>query len=188
MRTCTFPNDILSNARAALLVSENVHETKRLQCILGTEQGFTAEILGKFTGLTVGYIRQIWHKCHHEGLGSILGEQRGQKRSRAHLTLDEEAAFLAPFVQQAEKGALLTQNILYKAHKERLSQEALDRSVTARLLERHGWRKIAPRPEHPNYDPLLEKSFKEVIFPPGYDPYEHPVHSRIKKKMNTRSS
>ncbi len=178
MRTCTFPNDILQSAYAALLVSENVHETKRLQCIVSTEKGLTADIIASFTGLTIGYIRQVWHRCRHEGLGSILGEQRGQKRSRAHMALHEEEKFLAPFVKQAEKGVLLTQNILYKAHKERLSQETLDRSVTARLLERHGWRKIAPRPEHPNYDPLLEKNFKEVIFPPGYDPYERSLSTR----------
>ena len=178
MRTCTFPTDILKQARSALLLSENVHETKRLQCIVSTEKGLTADIVASFTGLTVGYIRQVWHLCRHEWLTALLWEKRWKARGNAHMTLEEEMFFLEPFIVQAEKWILLTQKILHKAHQERVSQEHLDASVTARLLKRHGWRKIAPRPEHPNYDPLLEKNFKEVIFPPGYDPYEHLVHTR----------
>ena len=44
-------------------------------------------------------------------------------------------------------------------------EEKLGRTVplaTAyRLLHRHGWRKIAPRPKHPNNDPVAQETFKK---------------------------
>jgi hypothetical protein len=40
----------------------------------------------------------------------------------------------------------------------------LDPTVTYRLLERHGWRKIVPRPQHPKTDKASQETFK-VFFP-----------------------
>jgi len=34
-------------------------------------------------------------------------------------------------------------------------------STVYRLLERAGWRKVAPRPSHPRKDPAAEEAFKK---------------------------
>ena len=34
-------------------------------------------------------------------------------------------------------------------------------STVYRLLERAGWRKVAPRPSHPRKDPTVEEAFKK---------------------------
>jgi len=31
------------------------------------------------------------------------------------------------------------------------------------MLERHGWRKIAPRPSHPKADPQAQEAFKKTL-------------------------
>ncbi len=36
------------------------------------------------------------------------------------------------------------------------------KSTVYRMLERHGWRKIALRPHHPKTDPLAQESFKKL--------------------------
>ena len=36
-------------------------------------------------------------------------------------------------------------------------------STIYRMLERHGWRKIVPRPSHPKADPESQASFKKTL-------------------------
>lgn len=146
-------------------------ELRRLQSVLLGCKGLTAESISIITGLTPNYIRQIWMKCRKEGVESLMGEKRGQNRGKAHLSLDEERDFLKSFEYKAEKGQLVTTKQIHKAHGELLQKE-LNPTLTHRLLHRHGWRKIAPRPEHPKHDTEKMKRFREGVFPPGYDPYE----------------
>jgi len=146
-------------------------ELRRLQSVLLGCKGFPAKEVSQITGLTIGYIRQIWMKCREEGVESLAGEKRGRSRGKAHLSLSEEAAFLNPFKKKAESGQLVTANEIRKAHAEKVGKE-LSPTVTYRLLGRHRWRKIAPRPEHPKHKTEDLKRFREAIFPPDVDPYE----------------
>jgi hypothetical protein len=110
-------------------------------------------------------------KARREGIESLVGEKRGKNRGRAHISLKEEKAFLSSFDADARKGKWVTANAIHEAHKQKLGK-SIKKSVTYRLLKRHRWRKIVPRPEHPKHDPQKMKRFREAIFPPGYDPYE----------------
>ena len=146
-------------------------ELRRLQSVLLGCAGLSAEHISPITGLKPNYIRQIWMKCRREGVESLIGERRGQSRGKAHLSLKEEKAFLEEFKKKAESGELVTIRELYASHCARVNKN-LNRTVTYRLLRRHRWRKITPRPEHPKHDPKRLKRFKEAFFPPGFDPYE----------------
>jgi transposase len=48
---------------------------------------------------------------------------------------------------------------IQQAYRERCGK-AVARSTVYRLLERHGWRKIAPRPRHPKADVAAQAAFK----------------------------
>ena len=39
--------------------------------------------------------------------------------------------------------------------------KAVARSTVYRLLERHGWRKVVPRPRHPKADVAAQAAFKK---------------------------
>jgi transposase len=41
----------------------------------------------------------------------------------------------------------------------------LARSTIYRLLERHGWRKVMPRPRHPKADVAAQAAFKKTVLP-----------------------
>lgn len=153
-------------ARAA----ERAPELRRLQSVLLGCKGLTAESISIITGLTPNYIRQVWMRCRREGPESLAGEKRGQGRGRAHLGLKEEGAFLDKFKRKAESGELVTVREIHSAHANHVKKR-IDETVTYRLLKRHRWRKIAPRPEHPKHDPEAMKRFREAIFPPDFDPY-----------------
>ena len=40
---------------------------------------------------------------------------------------------------------------------------AVDDSTIYRLLNRHGWRKLMPRPRHPKADPQAQEQFKKTL-------------------------
>ena len=68
------------------------------------------------------------------------------------MTLEEEKAFLAPWVEQARPAGMLVVSPLRAALAEKLGRRVAP-SVVYRLLARHRWWKIAPETQHPKSDP-----------------------------------
>ena len=87
------------------------------------------------------------------------GRQWGGRR-RQNMTPEEEAAFLAPFFEQAKTGGILVVAPIKAAYEKALGRKVPD-STVYRLLARHGWRKIAPRPRHPKGDPQAQEAWKK---------------------------
>ena len=69
-------------------------------------------------------------------------------RRRAFMTVEEEEAFLAPWLQKAREGGVLTVPPIHAALVEKLGRP-VPLSTTYRLLARQGWRKVAPDTKHP---------------------------------------
>ncbi len=80
----------------------------------------------------------------------------------ASLRLEEERAFLTPFFGRAERGELATTEEIWRAFEARVGHE-VDDSTIYRLLARHGWRKLMPRPRHPQADPQAQEQFKKTL-------------------------
>lgn len=143
--------------------SVSVWEHRRLQCVLLRRYEMTAEAVAKIVGLHPGSVRIIWSQWKQHGTEALLGEKRGRVRGAARWTLEEESTFLRPFLNAAEQGELTTARQVYIAQCRRVGKK-LHPTVTWRLLGRHGWRKIVPRPEHPKADRAAREQFK-VFFP-----------------------
>lgn len=150
--------------------STSVWEYRRLQCIALRQFGMQAQDVAKITGLQPGSVKNIWSLFHREGFDVILGERRGRTRNRAHLTRKRERRFLQPFFDRAEGGKLTTVRHIHRAHC-RLVEKRLDTTVTYRLLSRHGWRRVVPRPRHPKADTKAQEEFR-VFFPQSGDEHK----------------
>ena len=159
-------------------------EIKRVQCVLFRCLGNNSETIGRLVGYQDSHVRLIWKQYRTEGWKRLLGEKRGQSRGKAHLSFEEEKSFLETFKNTAETGKLILCQSIHEAHNQ-IVGKVLNKTVTYRLLHRHGWRKVAPRPEHPKQNKADMKRFKEAIFPPGYDPYEDFLNTR---KQETSSN
>ena len=72
-------------------------------------------------------------------------------RRNEYLTLEEERELLTPFFELAHKGELTTAAHIKQAFEKSVGQE-VDETTIYRLLERHQWRKVVPRPFHPQAD------------------------------------
>jgi hypothetical protein len=85
--------------------------------------------------------------------------RRGGRRN-AHLTREEEAEFMAPFVDIAQKGQIVRGTQIGKVFEE---GGTLHHSIIYRLLDRHGWRKVVPRPFHTNAEKEIQEKFRKKL-------------------------
>lgn len=81
-------------------------------------------------------------------------------RHRALLTLEEEHAFLQPWLERAENGAVVVISPLRAALAQQLGHP-VKASVIYRLLARHGWRKLAPGARRHKSKPGVPKTWKK---------------------------
>ena len=151
---------------AERLKQANSHaEYQRIQCVLiratlGSTAAEIAQILGWSTA-TVHVIHSRWAK-EGEALFDLRG--RGGRRHQ-HLSVGAEALLLAPFAAQAQAGGLLHVSEIRRALEKQVGTTVAP-STVYRMLDRHGWRKVVPRPRHPKSDAQAQDAFKKTP-PPG---------------------
>ena len=136
-------------------------EYQRIQCVLiratlGSSAAQIAQLLGWSTA-TVHVIHSRWHK---EGDSIFELRDRGGRRHQ-YLSVEQEQALLTPFVQRAEAGGMLTVSEIQRAYEVQSGRQVAP-STVYRLLDRHGWRKVVPRPRHPKADIAAQAVFKKT--------------------------
>lgn len=112
--------------------------------------------------LLVVSVQSIWKWLgEYNTLGPSGLDRKGRGGRRwALMSLEEEREFLAQHLAQAQSGDVLTAKHLHPALCRRLGQEvSLD--YVYKLLHRHEWRKLAPRPHHAKQDPAASAAFKK---------------------------
>jgi transposase len=136
-------------------------EYQRIQCVLiRATLGSTAAQIAQLLGWSVATVHVMHSRWAKEGEAIFDVRRRGGRRHQ-HLTLEQEQELLAPFVQRAHDGGMLTVAEIEQAYRDRSGKEVA-RSTIYRLLERHGWRKVAPRPRHPKADVAAQVAFKKT--------------------------
>ena len=141
--------------------AETRAEYQRIQCVLiratlGSSAAEITQLLGWSTA-TVHVMHSRWAK---EGDAIFDVRSRGG-RHHQHLSPEQEQELLAPFVQRAQAGGLLSVSEIQQAYRERTGRQVAP-STVYRLLDRHGWRKVVPRPQHPKADPAAQAAFRKT--------------------------
>ena len=131
-----------------------------IRATLGSSAAQIAQLLGWSTA-TVHVLHSRWAK---EGEAIFELRARGG-RHHQHLSPEQEQQLLAPFVVRAQAGGMLTVAEIQQAYREQVGK-AVAPSTIYRLLDRHGWRKVVPRPRHPKADVAAQAAFKKTA-PPG---------------------
>jgi transposase len=115
-------------------------------------------------GVSKSLVQKVISRYNREGIESILVKSSGG-RYHEYLTKEEEEQFLLPFFQSAEKGEHVTVKNIHLAYEERVGYSVHETTIY-RLLKRHGWRKVQPRPRHPKADIAAQEDFKKNWEPP----------------------
>ena len=129
-----------------------------LRAVLGLSSGQTALAVG----WSQGTVKKVWSLYFSHGEQALLGKGRGGRR-RANLSLEEETRLLAGFFHTARDGGVLVVNEV-KAAYEKAVGRTVPKSTVYRMLARHGWRKVSPRPRHPKADEGRMEAFKKTPF------------------------
>ncbi len=119
----------------------------------------TAREIGRRVGLAEQTVHNLIAAYNRHGAAAVETPGRGQ-RQRAAATLEEEATFLAEFVAEAEQGQVSTTGRIKQAWEKRIGR-SVHPSTIYRLLRRHGWRKLTPRPRHVKANQEAQDAFKK---------------------------
>jgi transposase len=122
-------------------------------------QPMKAEEIANRVGVSKSLVQKVISRYNKHGITSIQ-IKAGGGRYHEYLTIEEEKQFLAPFFELAEKGALVTTETMFLAYQERVGHHVHETTIY-RLLKRHGWRKVQPRPRHPKANRQEQEAFKK---------------------------
>jgi transposase len=146
----------------AMKSSKTKDEYQRaLSLWLKGEFKLSAPMISKMTGLSYGSVRNIYSRFNQKG-DQILKSVKTGGRLRANMSLDDEKDFLRPFMELAGNSGILEVSGIHKAYETKTGKK-VPLSTVYRLLARHGWRKIAPRPSHPKTDLEAQEAFKKTL-------------------------
>jgi transposase len=121
----------------------------------------TAKEIALDMGVSEHTVHCLIAAYNRDGEKAIETKGKGQ-RQKANLTLEEEREFLKPFFEKAENGLIITAGEIKKSLENALGH-SVHKTTVYRLLDRHGWRKIAPRPAHPKTDKEKQEDFKKTL-------------------------
>jgi len=124
-----------------------------------------AKDIAKHTGVSVSTVHKLISTYNRQGVAAVETKGKGG-RYNAYLTIEEERELLRPFFERAERGELTPVAEMKQAFEKRVGHE-VDETTIHRLLKRQKWRKLVPRPFHPQADKeeqeLFEQNFATLV-------------------------
>lgn len=85
---------------------------------------------------------------------------QGGRRNEV-MTLAEESALMSGLIESAKDGQVVTAHQVKAAIEKQVGRPVGTKTVY-RLMHRQGWRKVVPRPTHPDGDPAARRAFEET--------------------------
>jgi len=143
-----------------LYQSSNGHHASYWQIILtvSLNPGKATREYCTFLGISDTKFHRILSLYNERGASFCEALQWGGRRAkRCLLIFEEEQALLQQWETTALEGGVLVAKQLRKAVEEKVGHKISDNYLWD-LLHRHGWRKKAPRPEHPKAAQTKEKT------------------------------
>lgn len=115
--------------------------------------------IAKHTGVSVSTVHTVISTYNRLGVAAVETPGKGGRRSE-YLTLEEERDFLQPFFERAAKGEIATAAQIKQEFEKRRGHK-VHKTTIYRLLERHQWRKLVPRPFHPKAKKEEQEHFQQ---------------------------
>lgn len=157
-------NEAIERLAKDLKRAKTKAEFQAVQCLwLRVSLGLSADQVATAIGWHPSSVRKLQSLYLREGDTALKRTGRGGRR-RQNLTLEEEQNLLQEFLYQSELGGILEVSQVKAAYEQAVGHR-VPKSTVYRMLARHGWRKIAPRPRHPKSDAALQAEFKKTATP-----------------------
>jgi len=156
-----FPPDSVDVLRALLSQAERAEDARRIQAVLiRALDDSPPERIAVMVGLSVTTVRSLHSQFLRHGAACLVDRPgRGGSRRR-HLSAETENRILAGFIERSKVGGVLHVGEIRAAIEAEVGHRVAA-STIYRLMIRHGWRKVSPRPHHPKRDPAQVEPFKK---------------------------
>jgi transposase len=133
---------------------------QRVLCLwLRAALGLSAPQVAQALGWSLSAVHHVQARYLQHGSAALFGPGRGG-RAHAHLSVAEEQQLLTRFAVSATHGGVVEASPVRRAYEAAVGH-TVPKSTLYRLLSRHGWRKLAPRPRHRAASEIAQKAFKK---------------------------
>jgi transposase len=155
-----FPLEAVENLNVLQKEAKSIAEFRRIQCVwLRAALNLPVEVIAQATGLSKATVRCYHSRYLSQGEAALRGPGKGGDRHR-NLSVSEEDRLLQSFLKDAKRGGILEVGRIKAAYEEAVGR-VVPKSTVYRMLARHGWRKLAPRPKHPKTDFAVQAEWKK---------------------------
>lgn len=141
---------ITAEQKAEIEQARQTNKDKRIEAKLKVlvmrADGASAKEISEVTEFHPAYISTIVSKYVHGGLEAINGNH--YKGNHRNMTYEEEEAFLAQFIEEADGGHITDVKAIKAAYDEKIGHKTGHGQIYF-VLHRHGWTKKLPRSKHP---------------------------------------
>ena len=153
--------DQVKRLKKALQREKDPIVRQRIQMILLREDGKTQPEIAELTGVSLSTVNRAHMAYDNGGVNALRPKPTGGRRNE-NMTLEEERTLLARFAKAAGAGELLNIGALKIAYEEEIGHSTSE-STIYNLLARHQWRKLMPRPFHPERDQEAQEAYKKRV-------------------------
>ena len=119
-----------------------------------------AQDIASRLGVSVFTVRDLIEAYNRYGPDALETTGKG-RRQHAYLSVDEERTLLAPFLEESQAGHIAIARRIKNAFEDAIGHPVAA-STLYRLLHRHQWRKVVPRPKNPQSSKAAQDTFKKT--------------------------
>jgi transposase len=115
--------------------------------------------VAKAVGKSIKMVHQLTYRYNKFGIEGLINKPRGG-RTWSYMSLEEEKKLLDKVTNNALNGLIVISKIIRSEVEQKLGRP-VSADYAEDLLNRHGWRKVAPRPKHPKSSVEKQEEFKK---------------------------
>jgi len=157
----SFPEGTAERLKILLKQAKSKSEFQRIQAVyLRVATDMTPEDIAAVLAWHPGTVRNIHSAFLRSGEAAFQVSSRGG-RHRENLSTSEEDELLEQFLNIAGDGGVIVVSSIKAAYEQKLGKQ-VPKSTVYRMLARHDWRQIVPRPRHPKSDSVAQEAFKKT--------------------------
>ncbi len=152
-------NEALQLATVAAQKAKTADDLRMAQAVLlpgllDIPDRITGQMLGRSRGTVVRLRKQF-------GESQQPQDRNWGGRRYSYMTVEEERQFISNFLDQASQGGIVVVRDIHRAFEAQVGQKVAKTTIY-RMLDRHDWRTIIPRPRHPSGNPEAQEGFKKT--------------------------
>jgi transposase len=125
-----------------------------------TNPGKKAEEYASLLGMPTEKVYRIVQLYNKNGGFDKQNHWGGRRDQRSHLSYEKEQVLMKGLEKQAQGGKIITMNDIRAVVEKQVGHSVSDDYLWD-LFKRHGWKKKAPRPQHPQKDQAAQQAFKK---------------------------